>query len=50
MTLIDAPSFDRTVRTICRNVPGDAWSRHAPVGSFTEQDEVAAKRRGLLTL
>lgn len=47
--LIDAPSFDRPVRTIWRKRTWRCVEPACPVGSFTEQNENVAKRRGLLT-
>lgn len=49
VTLIDAPSFDRSTRTIWRKRTWRCVEPACPVGSFTEQDDSVAKRRGLLT-
>ena len=49
VTLIDAPSFDRPVRMIWRKRTWRCVELACSVGSFTEQDENVAKRRGLLT-
>lgn len=49
VTLIDAPSFNVPVRTIWRKRTWRCVEPTCPIGSFTEQNEDVAKRRGLLT-
>jgi transposase len=47
--LVDAPCFDRPVRLVWRKRTWRCVESSCPVGTFTEQDEMVATRRALLT-
>lgn len=49
VTLVDAPSAGRPVRVVWRKRRWVCPEPACPVGSFIEQDEQVARRRGLLT-